>query len=64
MGVASKKILFGQKLALVAAQEPPVQRRQHKKVVFLMSSNNGAKKFGRCLQKMDFRPKNSIFGPH
>ena len=62
-GHSVKKCRFsGQKWAPAAAPRPAVRRSQHKKVVFLVSRNNGIKKFGRCLQKIDFGPKNSIFG--
>ena len=62
-GRSVKKCRFsGQKWAPAAAPRPAVRRSQHKKVVFLVSRNNGIKKFGRRLQKIDFGPKNSIFG--
>ena len=62
-GRSVKKCTFsGQKWAPAAALRPAVPRSQHKKVVFLVSRHDGIKKFGRCLQKIDFGPKNSIFG--
>ena len=58
-----KKCRFlGQNRAPAAAPRPAVRRSQHKKVVFLVSRHDGIKKFGRRLQKIDFGPKNSIFG--
>ena len=54
--------LFGPKIGPDAPQEPALQHGQHKKVVIFVSRHDGNKKIGGRLQKMDFCPKNSIFG--
>ena len=67
MGVAQKIQIFGlflgQKLALAAPQELVQQHEQHKNVVFLVSGHDGNKEIGGCGQKIDFWPKNPLFGP-
>ena len=54
---------LGQKRALAGPLELAQQHEQHKNVVFLVSGHNGNEEIGGCAQKIDFRPKNSIFGP-
>merc|ERR1719458_889836 len=67
MGVAWENLIFGlflgQKWALAAPQELAQQHEQHKNIVFLVSGRDGDKEIGGCGQKIDFWPKNSIFGP-
>ena len=54
---------LGQKRALAAPQELVQQHKQHENVVFLVSGHDGNEEIGGCGQKIDFWPKNSIFGP-
>merc|ERR1719151_102535 len=66
MGVAQKNLIFGlflgQKWALAAPQELAQQHEQHKNVVFLVSGHDGNEEIGGCGQKIDFWPKNPLFG--
>ena len=64
MGVALHFVLpfFGPKIGPGVPQEPVLQHGQHKKVVIFVSHHDGNKKIGGRLQKIDFCPKNSIFG--
>ena len=55
-------LFLGQKWALAAPQELAQQHERHKNVVFLVSGHDGNEEIGGCAQKIDFWPKNSVFG--
>ena len=64
--IAQSGLFGGQKCCFSApptAPRPAVRRSQDKKVVFFVFRHDGIKKFGWRLQKIDFGPKNWIFGP-
>ena len=44
-------------------QKQAQQHEQYENVVFLVSSHDGNEEIGGFAQNIDFRPKNSIFGP-
>ena len=56
-------LFLGQKWALAAPQELAQQHERHKNVVFLVSGHDGNEEIGGCGQKIDFWPKNPLFGP-
>ena len=67
----SEKLILGQQTAFLAQKSAPAAspwpamfRSQHKKVVFLVSCHDGIKNIRRCLQNIDFEPKNCILAPN